>query len=347
MVQDSVLTDPMKITTGLVRVIQDAYGIRLVSIEHMPVGFVGIHYKAHDQSKRDYFITVYDESRLARISAERLYFSLPAVYSLYQSGQFTDLVAPILTLSGKLWIHFMGLPVVLYPFVEGHLLAEEDANGEVIQSELGRLAARLHLAHLDARIENPLYEQFKFHFETPLRSKLEILDRFHGEDSGKTALRDLLLPQKRKILSLLDRLHELAAHMQQIAPTFVICHTDIHSWNVIRKKDQRLVIIDWEGIMLAPAEHDLFIFTGSGFRTFLKAYYGAGGKRNLTAEGFAFYFYRRNLEDLTDYIVRILDEEGGLERDRKDLAGIQEDCMAGWPDLETAVAGMQVELLGI
>lgn len=345
--QVSIHPDPQVIIAGLTKMIRDAYGISLVSVVHMPVGFVGIHYQAYDRDGQNYFITIYDGSRVARFSAERLYFSLPTVHYLQQSGQFTELAAPIMTLKGKFWFQFMGQPVVLYPFIAGHLLAEEDTNSEGVQSDLGRLAARLHQAQLYPQIENPIMEQFTFHFEEPLLHNLEILARQRVRDSSKTALRDLLLPHKEKIHSLVVCLHELAVKMQRISPTFVICHTDIHPWNVIRKADQGLVLIDWEGIILAPAEHDLFIFTGPGFDAFLKAYYAAGGKRNLTATGFAFYFYRRNLEDLTDFIVRILDENGGLERDHSDLVGIQEDCISGWPELETAEERMRIVLEAI
>jgi Ser/Thr protein kinase RdoA (MazF antagonist) len=311
----------------------------------MQVGFVGTHYQAYDLQRRQYFITVYDGSMLARISAGRLSFTLPVIHHLQQSGQFLDLAASLPTKSGKLLACLGSMPVILYPYLDGHLLAEEDTGVDEIQRELGRLVARLHRADIDPNIENPIQEKFRFHFEEPLQQGLEALEKIRGHEVwGKTALRNLLLPQIGKITGLLNRLHELADQMRQISPPFVICHTDIHPWNVFRTTDSRLVIVDWDGVCLAPAEHDLFIFTGSGFKAFLKAYYAAGGQRNLTASGFAFYFYRRNLEDLTDFMMRILEEEGGQERNRKDLEGIQQDCMAGWADLDTAEERMQVEL---
>jgi spectinomycin phosphotransferase len=337
----TLLTHPQKIISELGEAVRQAFGVDISSLEYLPVGFVGAHFLASDPEGRRYFLTVYDGSRLAQISARRLPFTLAVIHHLQQSGQFTNLVVPLLTRQGKYWAEHDGRPVIVYPYVEGHLLAEEGASDE-IRGELGRLVAQLHQAKMGPGIINPIREEFNFHFEAPLRQSLARLDtEVENMDRGRKALRNLILPHRGKIHDLLLSLHELAARVQRISPPFVICHTDLHPWNIIRTVDRKLVVIDWEGVCLAPAEYDLFMFAGHGFETFLMAYYEAGGRRNLSAEGFAYYFYRRNLEDLTDFILRILDEHGGDERDRKDLEGMQQDCLADWPYLETAVERMK------
>ena len=345
MTLDEILNEPGKIVAPLVGTIRETYGIDLVSLDHMPVGFVGIHYQARDSDGNGYFITVYDGSRLAKISANRLAFTLPALEFLKRSGQFMDLTAPLPTVGGRLSAYCEGFPVILYPFVEGHLLAEEAPLSKKTWQELGQLVAKLHGSALHPKMMDPIYEQFTFPFEIPLRQGLKKLETIHPSDKMvKTALRELLLPRRELIYQLLNRLHNLADFMRLNSPPFVICHTDIHPWNVIRTVDRKLLIVDWEGICLAPAEYDLFIFTGCDFKFFMQAYFEAGGQRKLTAEAFSFYFHRRNLEDLTDFVVRILDESGGHDRDRRDLDGIQQDCIAGWENLETAVERMQAEL---
>lgn len=39
----------------------------------------------------------------------------------------------------------------------------------------------------------------------------------------------------------------------------VLCHTDAHGWNLIQSN--KLVLVDWEGLRLAPPEADLNMFT--------------------------------------------------------------------------------------
>ena len=79
-------------------------------------------------------------------------------------------------------------------------------------------------------------------------------------------------------------------------------------------------------------------------------WYAAYAIGDLEPGLFAFYFHRRNLEDLTDWIIRIMDENSSEEQDRDDLSGIQEDCLSWWDDLEAGtrlrevVAGHSVPL---
>jgi hypothetical protein len=55
-------------------------------------------------------------------------------------------------------------------------------------------------------------------------------------------------------------------------------------------------------------------------------------------------YYRRNLEDLADWVVRILRYNSNDEQDREDLQGIVEDCMSGWPYLETTISKIEAKL---
>jgi aminoglycoside phosphotransferase (APT) family kinase protein len=124
----------------------------------------------------------------------------------------------------------------------------------------------------------------------------------------------------------------------------VLVHTDLNGSNLLCAPDGTIVILDWEGAMLAPAEHDLFIFTGDDFPAVLRAYRQAGGAPGLYAETFGFYLYRRNLEDLTDWLVTILRENTRAEQDENDLQGIQRDCIDGWPMLETGIRRIAEQL---
>jgi hypothetical protein len=64
----------------------------------------------------------------------------------------------------------------------------------------------------------------------------------------------------------------------------------------------------------------------------------------LHADLFAFYFHRRMLEDLTDWIVRILYENTREEQNQIDLAGIEGDCLAGWLYIEPGIARVKAQL---
>jgi hypothetical protein len=76
----------------------------------------------------------------------------------------------------------------------------------------------------------------------------------------------------------------------------------------------------------------------------LPIYEGENGPVNLDSDVFGFYTYRRNLEDLMDYVVRILHYSTDDEQDRQDLEEMNETCIAGWPYLEATIKQIDEKL---
>jgi hypothetical protein len=107
-----------------------------------------------------------------------------------------------------------------------------------------------------------------------------------------------------------------------------------------------LYIIDWEGAILAPPEQDLFFFVERGdfWTSFLPAYEDEFGPSQLDSRLFGFYYYRRNLEDLADWINRILHHNTTAEQDAEDLQGIQDDCLASWSRLDKNIKTIEAHL---
>jgi spectinomycin phosphotransferase len=42
----------------------------------------------------------------------------------------------------------------------------------------------------------------------------------------------------------------------------VLCHADLHTWNVLVDGDGRLWLVDWDEAILAPRERDLMFLVG-------------------------------------------------------------------------------------
>jgi spectinomycin phosphotransferase len=159
---------------------------------------------------------------------------------------------------------------------------------------------------------------------------LQLLDRqadvTHGATHGAQDLQDLLLAQGAHILAYLKRLEVLGATARESSRTSVVCHTDLHGGNLMVDDAGKLYIVDWENAILAPPEHDLFMFAGDErFRTIFVPSYEAGlARMKLDAGLLSFYTYRRVLEDLTAYFARIWQGDGGAMRDQADLEEIRE-----------------------
>jgi hypothetical protein len=161
-------------------------------------------------------------------------------------------------------------------------------------------------------------------FAAQLRDGLNRLDAVGpGHRRGQVTLAELLLPRRDALLDLLAELEQLAPIAEEHSGPLVLCHTDMGGNNVLVDEKGAAWILDWDGLILAPAEHDLAEQRGPGFTTFLRMYRQAGGICPLYALQFAFYLQRRYLSDLNDWLLRILDVNADPVQDAHDLAGIE------------------------
>ena len=334
--------------TALEMTIRRAYGFRVHALTRVPHGFVGQHYIAGCENGEQYFVTLLGDSRAARLSSASLDFTLALTRRLVDRGLFRPLAAPLYTLAGSLKSAFQGQTLVIYDAIAGRTLMDAYPYTPGTLARLARLTATLHRCTGRLEIEIPVVEQFSLPFERDLLDGLSDLGKVTSRDRrGKRTLKELLRPQRENILGLLSHLHQLAETAQALRPPMVLCHTDITPLNIIQTPGDELVLVDWDGAMLAPAEADLCLFTGEGFPVFLGEYWREAGMPHLNGELLAFYMLRRNLVDLTDWIVTILHENRTDEEDQNDLNGVLEDCIPAWSTFDRATGLVRKQLKAI
>jgi len=314
--------------------IRAAYGIRLDHLAEIAQGEVTANLRGQTADGASYLIKWYPASRLADISAARLDYVLPLLAELHGKGLFPRVSVPVPTLEGALRATFAGRPLVLLRWIAGRVWSELPALPAGFWAKLGRVAARIHLSTPRLTTPGIPVEWFDIPFAADLWRGMAALAAVRPTDRpGRWALRELLLPRRDELQRIATRLCELQAWARARPLTRVLCHTDLTPGNIIVDDAGELHVVDWEGSMLAPAEHDLMFLTGDHFAEALAAYVSLRPQARLHADLFSFYFHRRNLEDLTDWLTRILYENTTDEQDRADLTGIQEDCLAWWADL--------------
>lgn len=330
--------EPVLDKPALMETIRQVYGYPVSALTFVPEGMVGFHYIADCNDGKRFFVTVLGNTYLATLQTNRLDFILAVTRSLYERGLFIAQPAVCRTLDGMLKANFQGQPLIIYDFIEGNNLGEAWPYPPKVLTGLGRLTAQLHGSSVDIGRDGPYFEQFHLPFEETLLASLVELEKVSDEARpGKVELREIILPRREALLHLLTRLHDLGGISRALNPPLVLVHTDMTPNNILRSPQGELFIVDWEGVMLAPAEHDLIIFAGKGFAPLLTAYYRAGGEPCLHPELFAYYFYRRNLEDITDFIISILHENTTAEEDRFELDLLISDCLSSWPFLEKSL----------
>lgn len=337
--------EPAVDRSALIKTIRQAFGLPVSALTFFPEGTVGCHYIADCENEQQYFITLLTGGALATIQRERLDFILALRSDLYTGGLFTAQPAIHHTLDGKLKADFEGQPLTVSEYVAGGNLWDHWPPDPAFGAELGRLAARLHNATPGIKMQIPYVEKFTIPFESILqRSLADIVGGTNINRPGQQALRDLVLPRRETILSMLAHLHELGAASRQLNPPLVLVHTDMHGGNLIRTPSGELVVVDWEGLMLAPAEFDLFMFMSDGFEAMLEEYLRLARSPRLFPELFAFKLHHRNLEDIAYFLVSILYENTMDEQDQVDLGYLQHDCLDGWTSIESSVLLIQERL---
>jgi len=323
--------------------IRDRYGLDVAELRPVGKGEVGDNYVAKCTDDERYFVRLLGASRLAQQSSERLAFSLRLSHRLFASGLFSNLPHPIPTRDGALYTRVDARNVVVFDFIEGETLDGRWPYTDETRAAIADTVAAIHATTSQLGLDIPYVEDLDVPFACELERGLDALENVTEADrEGKQGLRDLLLPHQSDILAALARLRELGSSARTIPGAMVLCHTDLTGANLLVSPNGELFVLDWESPRLAPPECDLFLFADEQLPSFLDLYERRRGQVNLHAEMFGFYSYRRCLEDITDWVIKILYENTTDAQDQQDLEGVRE--MMWWPYIEDGIQRIREQL---
>ncbi len=150
------------------------------------------------------------------------------------------------------------------------------------------------------------------------------LDRIEKETFVEPVAAELatfLKTRKEETLELVERAEWFAQKLEEQLPDFILCHADIHGWNLLIDSDGALFMVDWDTLIFAPKERDL-MFIGSGLGNsgytpqeeetmFFKGY----GPTKINQIAIAYYRCERVIEDIAIYCEQILlSDQAGEDR---------------------------------
>jgi spectinomycin phosphotransferase len=344
-------TEPALTKPTLAAFLLDEFGISTERLDFWPSFWTSACYIIHAASGERYFLKLTPENYTLTIASDPEFY-LPLTYELHTRGILPHIAYPIPARDGRFIRTFDACPAagrfraILFNYIEGETVGF-GRWPDGLATRLAGLLGRLHRSARQIQLAHVMEERFAFIFEDDLRRNLARLEGVTPSDRpGIRDLAALLLPRKDELLGLLARAHELQAYAIASGKPKVFCHTDLHGGNLMLDAADNLYIIDWEGAILAPPEQDLFFFAGNDdfWQNFLPAYEAEFGPAQLDSKIFGFYYYRRNLEDLADWVNRILHHNTTAEQDAEDLRGIESDCLSGWPWLEKNIQKIQTHL---
>jgi hypothetical protein len=276
-----VLTPPPGLSDGdLEGVIRQAWGVTISSFEYRPVGFGSHHWLTTDSRGNRHFLTVDELASESRIGDEisvhglRLRPALAAATDLRACG-CRFVVAPIATKDDDPFVRFDGYAVALYPFIEGDSFTFEESFGQADRDQVLELIVRLHGVPID-EIRSPATDGFVIPWLDELDQSWHCDDESGPKGPYAATASQLLIDNGAGIRRLIARYRTLVARYLSDPGPAVVTHGEIHPGNVMMTS-KGWMIIDWDTVMLAPPERDLWRLAQGGDGSVLRAYAKATG----------------------------------------------------------------------
>ncbi|MBB3127844.1 aminoglycoside phosphotransferase (APT) family kinase protein [Paenibacillus rhizosphaerae] len=306
------------------------YGLEQVEVFPQKGGWAALAYKVTDtESRRSYFLKVYEKDRASTPKwTARIDQYVPVTSWLERStGLQGKMPVPIMTTQGYYRCEDDYGIYLLYDYIDGETIGDKPLTPEQI-CQLSAIVAELHGCGKEIPVQSGNIVE---NFELPFALSLKDILTARGTDLPGD-MKDLLGPYNKALNRMIFKADELSAMLKQSSLPLALCHTDIHPWNFMQPQGRpQLMLIDWEGLKLAPVEADLmFVVDQPYFKQFMHIYRQFHPDFTLNGKSLLFYQIRRKLEDVWEFIEQLLfDRQSPSERSsthqslEKELLGIK------------------------
>jgi spectinomycin phosphotransferase len=298
----------------IIACLRDVYGLIVEKIVFLPLGadFNTAVYQVTTSSQVDYFL------KLRR--GEFIDASVSAPKYLADLG-IKQVIPPFVTKTGQLWTSLASFKAILYPYVEGHNGVEAKLSKDQ-WVQFGATIKKLHSTDIPSVLTSSApREVFSSKWREIVKAFLMRIENEVFEEPVAVKMALFLKSKSSEILKLVERAEKLALTIQKQPLEYILCHADIHGWNLIVDKEGALYIVDWDTLIFAPKERDL-MFVGAGIwdsgRTATEEeslFYQGYGQTKINQDAICYYRSERIIQDIGEYCEYIfLCDEGGDER---------------------------------
>jgi spectinomycin phosphotransferase len=299
---------------ALVAALASGWGVAAASVEFLPVG---------DDSRAWSYAAVADDGTrwFLKVRRGRVDPATVVVPMFLRDHGLEEVLAAVPATAGDPWRPLDGFTLLVYPWVDG-----VPAMGRGLTDRqwvaLGRFVAALHRtvppAALTATVTR---ESFVPWGAAPVRVLDERLGQGRAGDPPSRELAGLWRAHRDEIAFAADRAERLGRVVAAARPELVLCHADLHLANLLVAGEDRLAVVDWDGLSLAPRERDLCFMVTGGIGDRQRAWFFAGyGPVGLDPTTLAYYRWEWVVQELADYGGRVLDDNLGEATRREAVA---------------------------
>lgn len=264
-------------TDTLATAVARSWGVRLEALRYLPVGFGAHHWRGAAASGDRFFLTVDDLAAPARGVADpgRVFDALRRAYSvaadLRSAAALSFVAAPLLG-RGAAAAHRLTAryAVSLQPWIDGRSAPFGATRTPLERERMATILGRLHraTAHLAGTGRTlPARDTLALQARPALEQALRDVDRPWTSGPLAERARALVRPRCRDLAGRLRAYDAEARRVAYEAAHWVVTHGEPHPGNVL-DTEAGPMLLDWDTILLAPAERDLHGILGRG---------GAGG----------------------------------------------------------------------
>lgn len=298
---------------SIIACVQEAFGLVVDQLTFLPLGadLNTAVYRAVTQEQKHYFL------KLRSGNFKEVSVTLPQ----FLQRQGIEAIIPLLpATTGKLWASLMDYAVVLYPFIEGH-----DAFSVPLSAQqwrkFGTALKAVHTAVLPPSLVDPIpKETYSPEWRQIVKEFMQRIQHDQFEEPVAVRMATFLNEKQDEVARLVRRTEQLAKTIQKQTQENVLCHSDIHAWNLLISTDGTLYIVDWDDPILAPKERDL-MFIGAGLGNMWHTpqeetlFYAGYGPTQIDQNILAYYRCERIIQDIVAHCQQIfLSDLGGSDR---------------------------------
>ncbi|MBL8162645.1 MAG: aminoglycoside phosphotransferase family protein [Anaerolineae bacterium] len=294
--------------------IQRVYGVTIASSKPAPRQFVAETYYLEATNGERYFCKIITKP----LFIPQVIDSLPALREMFERGR-SFINYPIETTTKALYTQFDDALIVLFNYIAG------TQHYDYSHAVLGRCTAEVHA--LTPQINAPVpRETFTFRYGDALMRRLDDVLSSSPADAIETELHDVLAQYQREMRHDWAQFETLCARLRIAPPPLVLTHGDAPG-NVLVQSPDVIFIIDWDEILLAPAERDVWFLHEDA--DFLRGYREIYPTYQPNSDVRRYYLYTRYFADIMEFLDEIISTHPADHR-QHNLDGLKHDCFGAW-----------------
>jgi len=239
----------------IVGALRASFGIRVTALAFLPVG--------NDAASWAYrVLTAQGQAYFLKVRAGAGPMPGAAVPGHLHRHGVPHVLAPLASGAGAPNVLVDGFSLALYPMLDARTGAEGGLSPRQWR-QLGVALRQLHAVPLTPELTRMVGREA---FRPTRRELIADLDALLTTPAaGDPLARELAgfwRARQGVIDGLVERADALGRHLARLSFPQVLCHADLHTWNVLVDADQQPWIVDWDEAILAPRERDLMFVVG-------------------------------------------------------------------------------------